>query len=121
MTGFVKDITTIDDFITNPQDNQIILRDVVRCLRPAIEGIIRIKYKNIFKENEWLGDFIQRVRGARKGDSFFRLKDILSDLVDVNDYSKSYHHSNPNYIENEISEKELLYYCKKTRKVIELI
>ena len=49
LTGFLKDITTIDDFIKNPDDNQLILRDVVRCLRPAIEGIIRIKYKNFIK------------------------------------------------------------------------
>ncbi len=118
LTGFLKDITTIDDFILNPQDNQTILRDVVRCLRPAIEGIIRIKYKDILKEKEWLGDFIQKIRDSAKEEPLFRLKSILPTLEEINDYSKSYHHSNPNYIENEISEKELTYFCKKTREII---
>lgn len=121
LTGFLKDITTIDDFIENPDDNQLILRDVVRCLRPAIEGIIRLKYKNLIKENEWLGDFIQKIRDANPQSSLFRLKEKLNDLEEINDYCKSYHHSNPNYIENEISEKELIYYCKKTRSMIEFI
>ena len=121
LTGFLKDITTIDDFINNPQDDQIILRDVVRCLRPAIEGIIRIKYKNILNENEWLGDFIQKIKNAKESEPLFRLQNLLEELEEINDYSKSYHHSNPSYMENELSEKELTYYCKKTRQIIELI
>ena len=121
LTGFLKDITTIDDFIENPNDDQLIMRDVVRCLRPAMEGIIRLKYKNLINENEWLGDFIQKIRNSDSQSSLFRLKDKLNDLEEINDYSKSYHHSNPNYMENEISEKELLFYCKKTRSMIEFI
>ena len=121
LTGFLKDITTIDDFISNPQDDQLILRDVVRCLRPAIEGIIRIKYKNVLSEKEWLGDFIQKIRNADEKEPLYRLQQVLEDLEDINEYSKSYHHSNPNYIENELSEKELTYYCKKARYIIEFI
>ena len=121
LTGFLKDITTIDDFIENPDDDQLIMRDVVRCIRPAIEGIIRLKYKNFVRENEWLGDFINKIRQATPSSSMYRLKEKLEELEEINDYSKSYHHSNPNYIENEISEKELLYFCKKTRAIIEFL
>ena len=121
LTGLERDIETIDEFYKNPVDDQQAMRDVIRCLRPALEGIIRIKYKHFFGENEWLGDFISKIREAQQGSVFYRLKDLLDDLEEINDYSKTFHHSNPTYIETEISETELKHYCKITQNLIERI
>lgn len=120
-TGLVKDISIIREFILNPTDEQIYLREVIRCLRPSIEGLFRIKYFNYISETQWLGDFIKLIRDSNSTSPLFRLKQILSDIEEVNDYSKIYHHSNPTYLETQISASELKVYCKKTLKIIENI
>ena len=41
------------------------------------------------------------------------------DIEDLNDYSKTYHHANPNCLEEPIVSSELQGYCKLLFKVIE--
>ena len=36
----------------------------------------------------------------------------IADIEDLNDYSKTYHHSNPNCLEEPIVSSELQGYCK---------
>ena len=40
---------------------------------------------------------------------------------DINDYSKTYHHSNPNYLEVPINTEELRSYCKRTIELLSKI
>lgn len=51
LTGFNKDLMTLRRFLDGkiPED-AIYLREVIRCIRPTIEGIFRIKY---FKRIRW--------------------------------------------------------------------
>lgn len=121
LTGLSKDILVIRNFIENPNDEQIYLREVIRCIRPVIEGIIRIKYSSYINDHQWLGDFIGKIRTCDEKSSLYRLKSILEELTDINDYSKTYHHSNANSMETHISSKELKVYCKKTIDVLEKI
>ena len=120
-TGLIKDISTIRDFVSNPNDEQIYLREVIRCLRPSIEGLFRIKYFNYINEKQWLGDFIKLIIDCDIDSPIYRLKSILEEIEVVNDYSKIYHHSNPTYLETQISANELKVYCKKTLHIIENI
>lgn len=83
------------------------------------QGIFRIKYFKYVNENQWLGDFIQIIRDANINTPFHRLKQYLSEIEEINDYSKTYHHSNPNYIEVGISAIELKNYVKRTLALIE--
>lgn len=120
LTGFNKDLMTLRRFLDGkiPED-AIYLREVIRCIRPTIEGIFRIKYFRYVQETQWLGDFIQMIRDADSASPFYKLKPYLNEIEEINDYSKTYHHSNPNYIEVGISSIELRNYVKRTIALIE--
>ena len=112
LTGFNKDLMTLRQFLDGktPED-AIYLREVIRCIRPTIEGIFRIKYFRHISETQWLGDFIQMIRDAESSSPFYKLKPYLNEIEELNDYSKTYHHSNPNYIEVGI-ERMYFFLCQ---------
>lgn len=121
LTGVFKDISVLRDYADKGELSKYNQRDVVRCIRPVLEGLFRIKYYTHIKRDEWLGDFIAKIRDAKEGEPFFRQKDCLTDLEDLNDYSKTYHHSNPNYMEEPITASELQSYCRLAFSVMERI
>lgn len=84
-----------------------------------LEGFFRIKFYHHIKRTEWLGDIIEHIRDAHEGDVFYREKENLNALCDINDYSKAYHHSNPNSLEVPIIASELKLYCKRTIDLLE--
>lgn len=112
LTGLSKDIKTLNDYLQN--GNDMSLRDVVRCIRPCIEGIFRLKYFSLVDENQWLGDFIKMISDANKESPLHRLKIYLPTIEELNDYSKIYHHSNPNYMDVMIDPIELSIQVKNT-------
>ena len=120
LTGFNKDLMTLRRFIEGDiSEDAIYLREVIRCIRPSIEGIFRIKYFNYIRETEWLGDFIQKIRDSDSFSPFWKLKPYIEEIEEINDYSKTYHHSNPNSMEVGISSMELRNYVKRTLALIE--
>ncbi len=119
LTGVFKDLHVLNDYIENGEKSSYGLRDVIRCIRPVLEGFFRIKFYNHIKRTEWLGDIINHIRDASEGSVFYREKDNLNSLCDINDYSKAYHHSNPNYLEVPIIASELKLYCKRTIELLE--
>jgi wobble nucleotide-excising tRNase len=118
LTGISKDIFTLHQFLKKGASNEFELREIVRCIRPAIEGMFRIKYFDIVNENQWLGDFIKMIHDAKEGDAVYRLKPLMDEISEINDYSKAYHHSNPSCMDTPINSQELELY---TRRTIELI
>lgn len=120
LTGFSKDLMVLRRFLNGqvPED-QVNLREVIRCVRPSIEGLFRMKYFNYIGDNEWLGDVIKRIKDSDDHSPLNRLKSYIDELEEINDYSKIYHHSNPNYIEVGISPQELKVYVKRTLNLIE--
>lgn len=112
LTGLAKDIKTLNDFLQKGDDMS--LRDVVRCIRPCVEGIFRLKYFSLVDEGQWLGDFIKLIKDANKESPLYRLKEYISQIEELNDYSKIYHHSNPNYMDVMIDPIELSIQVKNT-------
>lgn len=122
LTGFNKDLSTLRNFVNGKIiDDEIHLREVIRCIRPTLEGVFRIKYFNYISDNQWLGDFISLIRNSTNESPLYRLKEFLPEIEEINNYSKIYHHSNPNYHEVPISYHELMIYTKRTLKLIEII
>ena len=118
MTGVSKDIYTLQKFLKEGALNDFEKREVIRCLRPVLEGVFRLKYFSIVSDTEWLGDFLNRIRQCNNTSPLHRLIDILEDLSDINDYCKQYHHSNPKYMEIPIYDEELRQYVQRTLNVL---
>jgi wobble nucleotide-excising tRNase len=99
------------------------LRAVARCIRPLLEGNLRLRVPGSFKESEWLGNFISNIRNADKSAPLCVIKPHLEELEEINSYSKQYHHSsqNPNADSMPIKETELKGYVKRTLKFIGLV
>lgn len=118
LTGIFKDLLVLDTFIKQGESGPYNRRDVVRCIRPCIEGLFRIKYFNYINDSVWLGDIIELIKNADKSCVFYRQKENLEELCDINDYSKIYHHSSPNYMEIPINTEELKTYCQRTIELL---
>ena len=94
-------------------------RAIAMSIRPLLEGNLRIRFPIEFKSNEWLGDFIDKVRKGAS-ESLGRMKSQLSELEDINDYCKKFHHDkNPLADIEPIVESELLTYVKRTLNVLQ--
>lgn len=123
VTGLFRDIATLTQFKKNGAQNDSDRRDVIRCLRPVLEGFIRVKYFELLSNNQWLGDFIKAIRESKEGGELFRLKEsaIFDALTDINDYSKSFHHSSPSTPDIAPNEEELEIMVDKTLSLIKAI
>ncbi len=93
LTSIIKDSKAIQYFLSNGALSDQERRSIARCLRPALESYFHLKFFDLVGQNDWLGDFISKVRTATNpSDRFYRLQNSLSELSDINDYSKKYHH-----------------------------
>ncbi|MDI3521518.1 MAG: hypothetical protein PWR04_1506 [Anaerophaga sp.] len=121
LNGLFKDYSILDNFLTNGVETDLEKRNVARCIRPILEGYFRIKFYGEFKSNEWLGQFIEKIDNSIDGQPLFRLKEFSSDLHEINDYSKKFHHTNPNSDSEQIYDSELKTYIKQTFQIINKI
>ena len=119
LTGVAKDIKTLNDYLKD--GDNMSLRDVVRCIRPSIEGIFRLKYFGLVDEKQWLGDFIGMIRNSDDNSPLKRLEVYLPQIEELNDYSKIYHHNNPNYLDVNIDPMELAIHVKNTIDLLYVI
>lgn len=106
-----RDLRLVASFLKNGADNEQGKREVIRCIRPVLEGALKNKYFDIIKPTEWLGDIIKKVRDAKPSDRICRIQEHLESITELNDYSKKYHHSN-NGERDEINLHELRNYSK---------
>jgi len=109
---YFDDYVVLADFVTNGVNGRD-LRDLARKIRPLLEENLRVRFPAEFKKG-WLGDFIERIRKAKPGEFLERLQPRLQDLIDINDYSQKYHHSNPHAAAEAINDIELNSYVAKT-------
>lgn len=70
------------------------LQLVAQAIRPFLEELYRAHFPGHFASNEWLGDFIGRVRDAQDDNGLAHVKPDLSNLETINEYSKKFHHGN---------------------------
>jgi wobble nucleotide-excising tRNase len=117
MSGLSKNRITLENYLENG-GNESQKRNAIKCIRPLIEGILRIKYPNTFIKGKWLKDFLQLINNSSQNDNIYRLKEMCNLLEDLNDYSKKYHHDSNSNADNEpINENELRNYVLKTLNV----
>jgi len=92
---------------------------VARAIRPFLEGWLRVHFPGHFQSNEWLGNFIDKIRSADGNSGLQHAQADLSELEAINDYSKKYHHDqNPNADAETISSDELHGFVKRTLRLV---
>lgn len=95
LTGLIKNITLLHDFIENGGSSQSDLQNIKRHIRLSLEGIFRIKYFEFNGKNIWLGDFlkfIEQSESDEKYKKFEKLLPYLQKLRNINHYSSPSHH-----------------------------
>ncbi len=92
---------------------------VARAIRPFLEGLLRTHFPGHFTENEWLGDFIKKIREASEDSGLSHAKPDLEEIESINEFSKKFHHDqNPNANSELINEDELSGFTKRTLALV---
>jgi wobble nucleotide-excising tRNase len=113
---YMKNYSTLLDFYRERNGAYL---DVARSIRPFIEGMLRVHFPGRFQPNDWLGDFIAKIRNAGDTDGLSHAKADLPEIEATNEYSKKYHHDqNPNADSEPLSEDELYGFVKRTLRLV---
>ena len=113
---YLKNYSTLLDFYRERKGNPL---DVARSIRPFLEGLLRVHFPSHFQPNEWLGDFIAKIRNCSETNGLSHGKADLSEIEAINEYSKKYQHDqNPNADSEPLSEDELHSYVKRTLRLV---
>lgn len=121
LTSVQKDIEVIKNFIASGAKTDNDKREVIRCIRPVLEGVFKSKYFDLIQNNIWLGEIIEIIRSSNKKSRLYRLNEIIEDVIELNDYTKSYHHSTGNNKDKPIDSEELKRYVKNLMLIIDKI
>jgi wobble nucleotide-excising tRNase len=92
LISVLKDSLTLKNYLVNGAYTDQDRRSIARCIRPALESYFHLKFFDIVAPNEWLGNFIDKVRSSTSNEPFYRLIGQVQEMAELNDYSKKYHH-----------------------------
>lgn len=121
LTSTQKDIEVIRKYLNEGAKDDYDKREVIRCIRPVLEGVFKAKYFDIITNNVWLGDIIEKLKKAREGERLYKLRNIIDDVMELNDFTKSYHHSSGDSKNMIINSAELRRYVKTLMDVIDKV
>lgn len=114
--SYMKDFSILLAFYRERKGER---RAVARTIRPFFEGMLRSHFPGQFEENEWLGDFIGKIRAADPTSGLQHAKADLGEIEAINGYSKKYHHQQNANADNEpIDDDELCGFVKRTLKLV---
>jgi wobble nucleotide-excising tRNase len=85
-----------------------------QAMRPFLEEFYRVHFPSSFNQDEWLGDFIKKIRNSDDTSGLSHAKDDVDKLESINEYSKKFHHSDM----PEINSDELHGYVSKTLSLV---
>lgn len=116
MMEYHKKHLVLTDYCDFGKGNKL---EVAGTIRLLLEEYLRFKYPQQFLDNEWLGDFIKKIREARCDSPLVPIKSRVGELDDINEYSKQYHHAtNPSYKTTHVNETELGSYSKRALQLV---
>ncbi len=94
------------------------LNTVAKLIRLVLEDYLRCKAPLAFTENDLLGTMIAKIRTSKEGDESNRLKPLLPELDEINEYSREFHHAGGS---SPAKDTELKTYVKRTLDLIYLV
>lgn len=115
MVDYYHHYFLISEFVSTGRSDK---KSVAQSIRPLLEGNLRFRFPKSFRTDQWLGNFIEQIRNSEASAEIYSLFDDLSELEEINEYSKKFHHDNPNAIENlsNINSTQLKAYSERTLK-----
>jgi wobble nucleotide-excising tRNase len=116
--SYLQDYFCLDEYLATVVSAD--LRSTARCIRPLLEANLRLRFPKSFKREEWLGDFIRRIRDSDPKDNLSLLKPKLPDLEDINNYSKKYHHdqNQSGWATEPVNDAALQAYARKALEFV---
>ncbi len=90
--SYYKEYCKLQEYVESPTENN--KTEVARSIRPILEAYMRFLFPTHFPEDAWLGDMIAKIRDENDEDSiYFDRSDKLNTIEDINEFSKTFHHS----------------------------
>lgn len=114
--SFIKDYRALEGYVQTPTNDEATCRAVVKSIRQSLEGYLRVKYPGQFSNNDYLGDMIKKIREAPAGSVLANGSALVTDLTQVNDYSKGHHHAQESI--DPIDSAELVNYANQAISII---
>lgn len=115
-SDYMKNYSTLLHFYREREGTPL---EVVRSIRPFLEGMLRAHFPGQFQPGEWLGGFIDKIRKADELGGLSHAKSDLPEIEAINDYSKKYHHEQNTSASSEpLSEDELHGFVKRTLRLV---
>jgi wobble nucleotide-excising tRNase len=114
--NYFKDHAVISRYLNHGDGDP---RKVAQSIRLLLEHYLRVKFPGQFAPNEWLGNFIDKIRVSDASSPLHFAKDALTELEAINQYSKKYHHDTNSGADKEpIDDGELQSYVGRTLDLI---
>jgi len=115
-SSYMKNYSILLDYYRTGKGEPL---NVVRTIRPFIEGLLRMHFPGHFQPHEWLGDFICKIKSSQDTDGLAHAKADIAEIEAINEYSKKYHHEQTNPADSDpIIEEELYGFVKRTLKLV---
>ncbi len=115
-SAYMKNYSVLLEFTRDESGDS---RTVAKTIRPFLEGMLRSHFPGHFLANEWLGDFLGKIRAADPDSGLQHAKADLSEYEAINGYSKRFHHDqNANADLELITNDELHSYVKRTLRLV---
>ena len=108
---------TVWDYLNGLNGNAA--RQVAEDLRVLVEEYYKLRYPHHLAPVLTLGGIIDAIRAAPEGSPLVTLQSQLPHLEDFNDYASRYHHSNPNYRNEVILERDVQHYARGALSLIQ--
>lgn len=107
---YSEDYVRLSDYVTGTIGASV---EVARSIRPLLEGHLRLRFPGRVGSRK-LGDFLSEVANADPTDPISALEPLRSEIGDVNDYAKEFHHDeNPGADSQPVNDTELYAYSRR--------
>lgn len=116
--SYETDYSELSAFVTHPEQYQNHPKEIVGRIRPLLETYLRYKYPLAWREQDWLGDMIGKIRLAQPNDTIYPCNCLVPQLEDINTYTQRFHHRVTGVSADVPDLRELRTYVKLTLEIV---
>jgi len=96
------------------------LESIARCIRPLLEGNLRMRFPGEFNRQMWLGEMLKHMQDLlQRGVLPEKSRETLRELEEIKDYAKRFHHDrDPDASTYRTTDAELKPYVERTLRIL---